>query len=817
MAEDLFAFVPRQFLGLQVIEMPEGASVYMREVISTLNAKRPTYKERDALKVVEEPLKRLRAAPAEDQIAFVLEALAAMNSRKSVSLSLALRGVVSNLLRGGLPLNSLHAVRMIELVSDRWQRHLFPYKALLSSLQDVSMTPALKEALLRLRPIVGESHGLDEIQERIDVLVHGEKEKPAAAVAGWSRHVFEEIDRSEKQLAWRGLFLHARSLTQSSASRRWQNEAVAYVDKIGRAEFLEAAHRWLELGPMPEMPPNSQVPEEEADYQKGFLWTLGALGDASVAADIADFAFACFRKIPQIGAVSHRVGNACVNALAAMPGLDAVTQISRLGMRVKYDVARRLIEKALVEAAERNNVGRDDLEAMSVPTFGLSAEGVRTEIAGNYEARLAIDGGSADLSWSRDGKPVKSVPAEVKSDHAELLADLKKAAKELQGVLSTQRLRLERLVLSQSSCLFDRWKSWYLEHPVTSVFAKSLIWEIETDSAAQTAMWWQGSLVDWAGSPVAAAGGSTVRLWHPIRAQVQEVLSWRCWLEDHGIRQPFKQAHREVYLLTDAERETATYSNRFAAHIVRQHQFSALCRERGWQFNLMGEWDSHNNPYLELPRYNLRAEFDVDFADDAEVSGHMVYQTISTDHVRFLPIEAKRGRFELRPPPQPIQLADIPPVVFSEVMRDVDLLVGVTSIGADPAWFEDRERDDPHAEYWNRFADAELSTSAENRKSVLETLLPKLTIRDRCRLEGKYLRVRGESNEYRIHLGSGNVIMEPGSRYLCIVRGSGDTASRVALPFDGDSMLAVILSKAFLLANDKAIKDETILRQIRRP
>lgn len=29
-------------------------------------------------------------------------------------------------------------------------------------------------------------------------------------------------------------------------------------------------------------------------------------------------------------------------------------------------------------------------------------------------------------------------------------------------------------------------------------------------------------------------------------------------------------------------------------------------------------------------------------------------------------------------------------------------------------------------------------------------------------------------------------------------------------------MLALILSKAFLLANDKAIKDETILRQIRR-
>ena len=122
----------------------------------------------------------------------------------------------------------------------------------------------------------------------------------------------------------------------------------------------------------------------------------------------------------------------------------------------------------------------------------------------------------------------------------------------------------------------------------------------------------------------------------------------------------------------------------------------------------------------------------------------------------------------------------------------------------------------PHAEYWHRFAEAELSTAAEYRKIVLESLLPRLTIRDRCRLDGRYLVVRGESNQYRIHLGSGNVIMEPGSRYLCIVRGPGDTAAGVPLPFEGDRVLAVILSKAFLLANDKAIRDETILRQIRQ-
>ncbi|WP_372352851.1 DUF4132 domain-containing protein [Streptomyces sp. KL116D] len=61
------------------------------------------------------------------------------------------------------------------------------------------------------------------------------------------------------------------------------------------------------------------------------------------------------------------------------------------------------------------------------------------------------------------------------------------------------------------------------------------------------------------------------------------MVAWRDWLERHAITQPFKQAHREVYLLTDAERTTGTYSNRFAAHIVRQHQFHSLAAVRGWR------------------------------------------------------------------------------------------------------------------------------------------------------------------------------------------------------------------------------------------
>jgi len=88
----------------------------------------------------------------------------------------------------------------------------------------------------------------------------------------------------------------------------------------------------------------------------------------------------------------------------------------------------------------------------------------------------------------------------------------------------------------------------------------------------------------------------------------------------------------------------------------------------------------------------------------------------------------------------------------------------------------------------------------------LESLVPKLKISDRCSFDDRHLVVRGDLATYRIHLGSGNILIEPGSRYLCIVPAAAKAGSeRVRLPFKGDGMLAIILSKAFMLAADRAI------------
>ena len=57
--------------------------------------------------------------------------------------------------------------------------------------------------------------------------------------------------------------------------------------------------------------------------------------------------------------------------------------------------------------------------------------------------------------------------------------------------------------------------------------------------------------------------------------------------------------------------------------------------------------------------------------------------------------------------------------------------------------------------------------------------------------------------------------MTPSDTYLCIVPARGKSVNPVYLPFDDDPTLSVILSKAFLLANDSKITDQSIVRQIR--
>lgn len=150
-------------------------------------------------------------------------------------------------------------------------------------------------------------------------------------------------------------------------------------------------------------------------------------------------------------------------------------------------------------------------------------------------------------------------------------------------------------------------------------------------------------------------------------------------------------------------------------------------------------------------------------------------------------------------------------------MRDVDLFVGVASVGNDPTW-NDGGPDGRFRDYWQGYAFGVLSATAQTRKAILETLVPRLRIAERCSFADKFLVVRGQLRSYKIHLGSGNILMTPNDQYLCIVpkQSMATGEGKVFLPFEGDALLSIILSKAFLLAADDRITDPRIVSQLRR-
>ncbi|HEY1016928.1 MAG TPA: hypothetical protein VGE07_29715, partial [Herpetosiphonaceae bacterium] len=104
---------------------------------------------------------------------------------------------------------------------------------------------------------------------------------------------------------------------------------------------------------------------------------------------------------------------------------------------------------------------------------------------------------------------------------------------------------------------------------------------------------------------------------------------------------------------------------------------------------------------------------------------------------------------------------------------------------------------------------------AQARRATLASLLPRLRIGAVSAIKGPYLVVRGRLRSYKIHIGSGHILMEPTDQYLCIVP-RPQASRRLFLPFEGDEQLAVIISKALMLAEDDLIADQSIVRQIRR-
>ncbi|MEU0551753.1 DUF4132 domain-containing protein [Micromonospora sp. NPDC005979] len=290
---------------------------------------------------------------------------------------------------------------------------------------------------------------------------------------------------------------------------------------------------------------------------------------------------------------ASRTAIAAVRLLADRDGDVPLRTLARLAVTVRNKAVRSRAQTALTQLGARRGWSLSEVMELAVDDHGLGPDGRLTRAVGPYQATVEIVGERARLVFARDGATLKGVPAQVKQSHEDDLAELRGLVKRIGATLVSERQRVEGLLSEERVWSYPDWSSRFLDHPVTATYGRRLLWETSADGRRWTAGlprrngdgW---TIVDRDGH--ALAHGS-VRLWHPARADTAEVLAWRAHLVAAGLTQPFKQAFREVYLRTPAEEKTETYSNRFAAHILRYRQANALLRARGWQAGYLGTWD----------------------------------------------------------------------------------------------------------------------------------------------------------------------------------------------------------------------------------
>ena len=139
-----------------------------------------------------------------------------------------------------------------------------------------------------------------------------------------------------------------------------------------------------------------------------------------------------------------------------------------------------------------------------------------------------------------------------------------------------------------------------------------------------------------------------------------------------------------------------------------------------------------------------------------------------------------------------IKINEVSPIVFSETMRDVDLMIAISA---------------------NNVYDYELSKSTfEMRRAMIETITELLNVKNVSFLK-ENVKVDGEFGTYVVNIRTGLAFKEGKGNLL--IKTIENYDKPLALDFiDEDPVTADIVTKVLLLSGDSKVKDHTILNEL---
>jgi hypothetical protein len=393
------------------------------------------------------------------------------------------------------------------------------------------------------------------------------------------------------------------------------------------------------------------------------LAVIGLLGDERIIQPLQELA------------IKGNNENACTtlglqDSWEAARALDKIMQ----AFRTKYPNVRTAAKEAFDNIADTKGITPFELMDKMIPDFGFTGKKLVFTIGkNNYEATI-----THELKLIVEDHQQKIVNTLPKATPEAVKKKIRETGAAIREVAKQQTINIENYLVIQRKWEYEQWTGFFLTNPLAFAFAQNLVWGIYTKNKLTSCFCVQasGSIETLKKDTLSLTAGNYIGLVHPLEMAETDLQAWKTRFDTAGIKPPFKQLNRQIFRVPaeDTNRTILyTYENRELHTAV----FKTRAEKLGWRRGSVidgGGISSYrkNFPNEQVEVFIATNNLDVTYDYDTKMSlGSLYFVKTGSIVTGSYTYDEPRNEHD----PRLIRLAALPPIIYSEVIADIEKII----------------------------------------------------------------------------------------------------------------------------------------------
>ena len=367
-------------------------------------------------------------------------------------------------------------------------------------------------------------------------------------------------------------------------------------------------------------------------------------------------------------------GDVGVSALVEIGTRGALLELAHLGRKFPQKFRGQMAQQALQAIGDAQGISPEQLQDRILADGGLDAAGRRTFDYGPRQFEVLLDEYLAPILRTADGCRLTSLPKPTTKDDAvraaEARNDWKIAKTQIQQAARWLAARFEGAMISGETWSVTGFNEYFRRHPLARYVVRRLLWtSVSTDGRAATCfrVAEDDTLADSNDAPLELSDGAMeVRPIHPMEMESGVRETWQRLFAEYNIVGPFPQLDRPVFRLP-AEYAAQKTVTSFPHSRFEVKALVFPLENRGWTREEFANDGMVTHHLRRFPRAGVTAC--VEYTPGAFLGGLLSSGVQTLTQLTFF---ASTGR---PIPSAAMALGQVPPLVYSETLRDIHALV----------------------------------------------------------------------------------------------------------------------------------------------